>query len=166
MKIPAIILTIALTFTVMAQEPSKPRKLEEKMLAWAFLEAAGTHQTIDQTLLAVQEAQFKALPAHASLQAAVKEYLHESISYDASKEDLAEIHLQVYTLDELRELIRFYQSPIGRKHASAGAPIAEATAALIQRKLEENLPRFQIRMQQILQAMATPETETVQPQTK
>ncbi len=155
MKLFGTILAVAFSIAAFSA-PVQERKLEEKMLAWALIEAAGTQQAMEQTLQAMLNSQMNTATTPPILRQAFEEFLRETISYEALRNDLAEIYLQVYTPDDIRELIRFYQSPIGRKHAAAGAPIATATAALTQKKMEENLPRFQLRIQQLIQTMTPP----------
>lgn len=163
MKRTGIVLTFVMLFTLfsaIAQEPgneaAKQPKLEDKMLAWALLEAEGTPQMMERTLRAILENQMKASPEMLPFRNAFEEYLRETISYEAQKEELAAIYLAVYTKDEIRELIRFYQSPIGRKRAAAGAQISVAAAEMTQRKMQETLPRFQLRMQKTIQEMQEP----------
>lgn len=91
------------------------------MLAYALLEAEGTPQMMEQTLKTSLEAQLKAAPELLAYRQAFEMYLRNTISFEAQKEELARIYLEVYAPDEIRELIRFYQTPIGRKKAAAGS---------------------------------------------
>ena len=156
MKISAMFLTLAVAFAAFAataEEPEKAPKLEQKMLAWALLEAEGAPQMMEQTLQSTLATQMKESPELAPFRKAFESYLRNTISYEAQKEDLAAIYLAVYTPDDIRELIRFYQTPLGRKKAAAGAKIAVAATEMTQRKMRENMPQFLSQMQQGIQNM-------------
>lgn len=162
MKISALCLTFALAFAAAAapaeekKAEKKPPTLEHKMLAWTLLEAEGAPRMMDLTIKSTLDTQMKESPELLPFRKAFETYLRNTLSYEAQKEDLAVIYLSVYTPDEIRELIRFYQTPIGRKKAAAGAKIAVAAAALTQKKLKENMPQFQLQMQQEIQNMQEP----------
>lgn len=159
MKIFAMFLTLAFAlaaFAATAEEPpqqQKGPKLEEKMLAWALLEAEGVPQMMEQTLQSTLSTQMKESPELLPFRKAFESYLRQTISYEAQKEDLAGIYLTVYTPDDIRELIRFYQTPLGRKKAAAGAKIAVAAAEMTQKKMRDNMPQFMLQMQQGIQNM-------------
>jgi|GEM_PF-1384564 len=156
MKIFAMFLTLALAFAfaAAAEEPAPiGPKLEEKMLAWALLEAEGVPQMMEQTLQSTLSTQMKESPELLPFRKAFESYLRQTISYEAQKEDLARIYLTVYTPDDIRELIRFYQTPLGRKKAAAGAKIAVAATEVTQKKMRDNMPQFMLQMQQGIQNM-------------
>lgn len=158
MKISALFLTLAVAvaaFAATAEEPPQQKgpKLEEKMLAWSLLEAEGVPQMMEQTLRSTLATQMKEAPELMPFRKAFESYLRETISYEAQKEDLARIYLTVYTPDDIRELIRFYQTPIGRKKAAAGARIAVAATEMTQKKMRDNMPQFMLQMQQGIQNM-------------
>ena len=156
MRISAMFLALAVAFAAFAataEEPQKGPKLENKMLAWALLEAEGVPQMMEQTLQSTLATQMKESPELLPFRKAFESYLRNTISYEAQKEDLAAIYLTVYTPDDIRELIRFYQTPLGRKKAAAGTKIAVAAAKMTQKKMRDNMPQFQLQMQQGIQNM-------------
>ena len=146
------IVSIAAAFTLAAaagfsaENPVRQPRLEDRMLAYALLEAEGTPQMMEQTLKTSLEAQLKAAPELLAYRQAFEMYLRNTISFEAQKEELARIYLEVYAPDEIRELIRFYQTPIGRKKAAAGSRIATAAAQVTQKKY---LPVFQQQLEQM-----------------
>ena len=149
------IVSIAAAFTLAtvagfsAENPVRQPRLEDRMLAYALLEAEGTPQMMEQTLKTSLEAQLKAAPELLAYRQAFEMYLRNTISFEAQKEELARIYLEVYAPDEIRELIRFYQPPIGRKKAAAGSQIATAAAQVTQKKMQEYLPVFQQQLEQM-----------------
>ncbi len=135
-----------------ADEPStRVLRPEERMLAYTLLEVAGTPRTMELTLQNSLDAQLQSNPQLLPFRHVFESYLRRTISYEAQKEELARTYLELYTLDEIRELIRFYQTPIGRKKAAADAKISVALAEVTRRKMAENLPQFQQQLQQEMQ---------------
>lgn len=141
--------TLATVAGFSAENPVRQPRLEDRMLAYALLEAEGTPQMMEQTLKTSLEAQLKAAPELLAYRQAFEMYLRNTISFEAQKEELARIYLEVYAPDEIRELIRFYQTPIGRKKAAAGSRIATAAAQVTQKKMQEYLPVFQQQLEQM-----------------
>ena len=152
--VPALGLGLALWLgPAAADEPVRtpaPRP-EEMMLAYALLEAAGTPNTMEQTLQHSLNAQLQGAPELLPFRSAFESYLRRTISYEAQKEELAKAYLELYTPDEMRELIRFYQTPIGRRKAAADAKIAVSLAEVTRRKMAEQLPQFQQELQKLQQ---------------
>ncbi|WP_288610918.1 DUF2059 domain-containing protein [uncultured Victivallis sp.] len=145
----AVAFTLAAAAGFSAENPVRQPRLEDRMLAYALLEAEGTPQMMEQTLKTSLEAQLKAAPELLAYRQAFEMYLRNTISFEAQKEELARIYLEVYAPDEIRELIRFYQTPIGRKKAAAGSRIATAAAQVTQKKMQEYLPVFQQQLEQM-----------------
>ena len=140
------------------QAPAQAPCPEEMLLAYALLEAAGTPDTMEQTLQHSLNAQLQSAPELLPFRSAFESYLRRTISYEAQKEELARAYLSFYTPDEMRELIRFYQPPIGRKKAAADAKIAVALAEVTRRKMAEELPRFQQELQKLQQLQQPAQT--------
>lgn len=133
-----------------AEEPARTFP-DGKKLACMLLEIAGTPETMEQTLQSMLNSQLQSEPGMLPYRHVLEAYLRRTISYDALKEELAGTYLEIYTQDELRALIHFYQTPIGRKKAAADAKIAVALAEITRRKMAEQLPQFQQQLQQEMQ---------------
>lgn len=150
--LPAIALGIALgVASVTAAEPKPAPSQEEMKLAFSLLEAAGTPDVMEQTLQHTLNVQLQNAPELLPFRGAFESFLRRTISYEAQKDELARVYLELYSQDEIRELIRFYQTPIGRKKAAADAKISVHLAEAIQRKMTENMPQFQQEMQKLQQ---------------
>ena len=84
----------------------------------------------------------------------VKELLNESIVkvFDdpAWREELVQIYARHFTPDDVRGLIAFYSSELGRKASSLMPQLAAEATAASQKRVAEGLPRFQQELQQRL----------------
>ena len=85
------IVSIAAAFTLAAaagfsaENPVRQPRLEDRMLAYALLEAEGTPQMMEQTLKTSLEAQLKAAPELLAYRQAFEMYLRNTISFEAQK---------------------------------------------------------------------------------
>jgi hypothetical protein len=66
-----------------------------------------------------------------------------SLSWAALKPDLAEVYAREFTEPELRELLRFYQSPIGKKASSKIPALMQMGMEIGQRHVQEHMPELQ-----------------------
>ena len=69
-------------------------------------------------------------------------FYRRALGFEALKDDLAAIYVREYTEEELRELIRFYSSPVGRKSVTVEGKLVPEFAALLERKIGEAVAAF------------------------
>jgi uncharacterized protein len=84
----------------------------------------------------------------------VKELLNESIGSvfndPAWRDELVQIYGRHFTPDDVRGLVAFYSSELGRKATSLMPLLAAEATAASQKRIAETLPRFQQELQQRL----------------
>jgi hypothetical protein len=126
----------------------------EKLLevTGAFTNGTNIGVVVGNQLVAAMRAQQPQMPPRAA--EIVKELLNESIKkvFDdpAWREELVQIYAKRFTPTDMRGLVGFYSSELGRKATSLMPQLtAEATAAS-QRRIAEDLPRFQQELQRRL----------------
>ncbi|WP_276740685.1 DUF2059 domain-containing protein [Victivallis vadensis] len=144
MKFAILCAAVSLSFSLTAAEYSAA----DRALAIELLKADGTEQVLDQTFNSAltQMSPKDSDPARP----VIERYLKKCFSFEVLKEDLATIYLDNYTVDELKGLIAFYRTPLGRKKAAADPRIGAATAKVTSLKIQENLPLLQRELQKAL----------------
>jgi len=85
--------------------------------------------------------------------------LRNALSWEGVKEDYVKIYIAVFTEEEIRALINFYQSPIGQKLVSKQPELMEKSMELSQKRFMEIMPRLMSLMQE-----AMPEPEGAMPE--
>ena len=70
------------------------------------------------------------------------EFFNKYLSWQNIREDVIKIYAQEFTAEELRELDRFYSTPVGRKAAVKTALVTTRVAALSQQRLQKRLPEL------------------------
>lgn len=97
------------------------------------------NQGIDQKLAMM----FKQLPNNRDAQAKMRAFMGKYLSWESIRPELAALYAREFTEAELRELIRFYQTPVGRKMATLGPRLSQARMEIGQRRLQEHQAEFE-----------------------
>jgi hypothetical protein len=69
--------------------------------------------------------------------------IKDEMSWDKIKEDYIQVYMSVYTQEEVQELIKFYQSPIGQKTIEKMPLLMQQSMAISQKYMKNILPRLQ-----------------------
>ena len=126
----------ALVFAAFAVSAAGPTA-SHLAAAVEFLEAKGTPQLLERTCRTMLEKQIAAAPELAAHRDKLLEFYRGAFGFAALKDDLAAIYAREYTEAELRELARFYRSPLGQKSVAVEQKLVPEFAALLERKVRE-----------------------------
>jgi hypothetical protein len=105
------------------------------------------NQSVDQKL----EMMFKQFPEGSDLNEARKKlrtFINKYLSWQSIQPELAAMYAQRFTEAELRELISFYRTPVGRKLALIGPQLSQARMEIGQRRMQEHKAEFEQLFQQ------------------
>lgn len=147
MKLKTTLLIALLTLNVFAAEETKEQKAKElmkimevsKVIDSSLAEVSKfTDQMVDaQQLSAEQKVKAKKI-AKASVGKTFKAM--KAIDWDKM---FSEIYAEVFTKDELTELIKFYKSPIGKKFLEKQPQLTSATMQKMQVEMSKVMPQIQ-----------------------
>ena len=107
-------------------------------------------ESIDQML----EMQVKQNPAIGQFKDEMKKFLSKYMSWAAMKDDMVKIYASEFTEQELKELLAFYQTPLGKKTVQKMPKLMAKGAELGQQRVQQHLPE----LQQSIQESATKKT--------
>ena len=107
-------------------------------------------ESIDQML----EMQVKQNPAIGQFKDEMKKFLSKYMSWSSMKEDMIKIYTAEFTEQELKELLAFYQTPLGKKTVAKMPKLMAKGAELGQQRVQEHLPE----LQKAIQEQATKKT--------
>jgi uncharacterized protein len=131
----------ALTFLQPAMaraDQASHRKAAESLLSIMNMESV-LGQSIDQTL----QMQIKASPAVAAYEKEMKDFLKKYMSWAGLKDDMAKLYVEAFTEDELNDLTKFYQTPLGKKTLQTLPGLMAKGAEIGQNRVQEHLPELQ-----------------------
>ena len=112
-------------------------------LACVFMETSGLPQGFDDANAFMIEEQMDQMPMLRPARPAFEEFFKRYCSYDALKHDLARIHLETFTRDEMKKLIDFFKTPEGKKFAASQSRLTKRTLALRAHRMHQHLPELQ-----------------------
>jgi hypothetical protein len=138
----AFICFLAISFAAKAAD--KP----DRELAIQYLEASRFEEIINTSLDSYGQQLFKNLPNADRMQ--IDKMLKETMGWDATKNQLADLVAKIYTADELKAYIAFVKTPLG----ASGAAKSNEFSAQFATMLSQNFLKF-IREHPIQENQAT-----------
>ena len=139
-------LLIGLAGSARAQEASEG----EQQVARELLETMNTQQTFEASMDAMLDMQMEQNPAAAQLEPIMREFFAEHLAWDQIEPDYVALYTDLYTEDELKELIAFYQTDVGRKVVEVMPEMAVRSQQIAQGHIQEHASELQ---QKIMEAM-------------
>jgi len=112
-------------------------------LACVFMETSGLPQGFDDANAFMIEEQMDQMPMLQPARPAFEDFFKRYCSYEALKHDLARVHLETFTRDEMRKLIDFFKTPEGKKFAASQSALTKRSLALRAQRIHQHLPELQ-----------------------
>ncbi len=140
--LPILIALALLQPNALRADEASHKKAAESLLALMGLEKL-LSQSVDQ-MLALQVQQN---PALAPYQTQMKTFLNKYMSWASLKDDMAKVYMAEFTEAELNDLIKFYQTPLGKKTVEKMPSLMAKGAEMGQKRMQEHLPELQAAIQ-------------------
>lgn len=134
-------LTLCIAGAALFAQAKTPAPADLK-LCYDVLEAAEFEKQMTESGIQMLNAQIQANPALAAYRPELEAFYKKCLNYQAMKEDVAKIYLQVFTPDELRQLIAFYKSPTGRLFLQKTPDLTVKVSMLTQEIIAKNMPEL------------------------
>ena len=126
----------------------------EEQAALELLEIMNTQGTFEASMNAMLEMQMQQNPAAAQLEPVMREFFAEHLAWDQIQPDYVALYADLYTEDELREMISFYQTDVGQKMVEVMPEMAVRSQQIAQQHIQEHASELQ---QKIMEAMQNQE---------
>lgn len=120
-----------------AQEPLRHE------LALQLLEAMRMPEQIQASLATVAATQARMNPDLPGLGDLLREFLARYVTWDALKDEYADLYAGAFTEEELREMAAFYRTPAGQKLARATPQLSRLGAELGERVMRAHAAELQ-----------------------
>ena len=136
---------VPLLFVVIALLPPAVRADEasHRKAAEAFISALDMESLLNQSVNQMLDMQVKQNPAIAPFQQDMKAFFAKYMSWQSMKEEMVKIYMGEFTENELNELNKFYQTPVGKKSIQRMPALLAKGAELGQKRVQEHLPELQ-----------------------
>ncbi|MFO7734707.1 MAG: DUF2059 domain-containing protein [bacterium] len=144
-KITVLFLIIFLTGTHLFADKSK--QSEDTRLAVKLLKVTNTDENIKEATQKMLDAQSAQNPMFKEYRHVLEKFYDKYLNWDAIKNDIAQIYVEAFTTEELKGLIKFYKTSLGKK-------VAEKLPELTQKGYRmslENVQKHQGELMEMLQ---------------
>lgn len=134
-----LLLAVALLQPISARaDEASHKKAAENLLSLMGMEKL-LNQSVDQML----QMQVQQNPQLAPFQAQMKAFLNKYMSWDSLKNDMATVYTEEFSEQELNDLVKFYETPLGKKTVEKMPALMAKGAAMGQKRVQEHLPELQ-----------------------
>ena len=138
---------LAAQSTAAATAPATPATPAARALADTLLELMGSDRLVRASIEASFDAQVQAQPMMAQFRPTMMAWVDKYFTWNELRPHMAEIYTGAYTEDELRQLVAFYRSPVGKKTAAINPELARKGAMVGAEAAQKHLPELQKMMQ-------------------
>jgi hypothetical protein len=143
------LITALLLFAALATTLSANKEAQiERMLKLANV--SNMMDSVLQQMQAQLDRQFQPQATTDAKKAIVEKYTQEIVSttkaaleWNKIKKPFIELYMKVYTEKELKELIKFYESPVGKKMIAKMPELMQKTMILSQQLMRPMIPKIQ-----------------------
>ncbi|MFL5540638.1 MAG: DUF2059 domain-containing protein [Longimicrobiaceae bacterium] len=138
---PTILLLAALL--ALGARPAAAQEPLRHELALQLLEAMRMPEQIQASLATVAATQARMNPDLPGLGDLLREFLARYVTWDALKDEYADLYAGAFTEEELREMAAFYRTPAGQKLARATPQLSRLGAELGERVMRAHAAELQ-----------------------
>jgi len=114
-----------------------------KKAAEEFLVVSGAELVYKASMEKMMELQTQSNPTMAQYSDIIKQWANKYISWASVKDEMVNLYSYEFSEKELKEISKFYKSPIGLKLASKIGEIMNKSSETIQKKALEHTPELQ-----------------------
>jgi len=122
--------------------PARADEKSHRKTAEDLLKAMDVEKTMQASIDAALDLQIKANPGLARFKDVMKKFLTKHMSYASIKEDLIKLYVKEFTEDELKDLMKFYQTPTGKKFLKKAPVMMQKGGELGLKRVQENMPEL------------------------
>jgi hypothetical protein len=110
-----------------------------RQAAEQLLVATNTEQVLDDSLEASLQMQISQNPMLAPYADTMRAFFEKHLAWESIKPELVDLYVTSFTEKELKEISKFYSTPVGRKAITKLPELMSAGAAIGQRRVQENM---------------------------
>jgi hypothetical protein len=107
------------------------------------LDLLNIQETLDKGIDATLAAQLAQMPQMKNLEGTMREFFAKYMNYEVLRDDYAQLYAKYYTEKELKQLYKFYQTPLGKKVAETMPDISAASTTIGQNAVQPHMAELQ-----------------------
>ena len=106
----------------------------------------------EQTSEAIIQTQLQQMPQLAPYANVLRDFYREQTSWTSIEPEVTQLYVEVFTEPEIRELIAFYQTPLGQKMLTKLPALTTRANQITSARLQAAMPKLVERLQAAMQA--------------
>ena len=110
-----LLLPVLIALSLLQPNALRADEASQKKAAESLLGLMGMEKLLSQSIDQMLALQVQQNPSLAPYQAQMKTFLNKYMSWASLKDDMAKVYMAEFTEAELNDLIKFYQTPLGKK---------------------------------------------------
>jgi len=110
--------------------------------AFTLLATMNMKNSYEGMIKRITQMQVQANPLLKEITPIIEAFFTKYMGWEAQRGDIAALYAKNYTLEELKELNKFYQTPLGQKMLQLVPQLAAASAKIGQSKMLKHMPEM------------------------
>lgn len=110
--------------------------------AYTLLATMNMKSSYEGMIKRITQMQVEANPSLKEITPMIEAFFTKYMGWEAQRGDIAALYAKNYTLEELKELNKFYQTPLGQKTVQLMPQLAAASAKIGQSKMIGHMPEM------------------------
>jgi len=131
-----------------------------------LMEVTHVRELTEQTAETMLKGQLQQMPQLAPFSKVLEDFYREQMSWSVLEPEYTRAYLEVFTEPEVRELVAFYQTPLGQKMLAKMPLLMAKTNELVTRRVQAATPQLMQRMQAAMQNSGATRVDSGPPKKK
>jgi hypothetical protein len=110
--------------------------------AYTLLATMNMKESYEGMITRITQMQIQANPGLKSIEPTIHAFFTKYMGWEAQRGDIAALYAKNYTAEELAELNKFYQTPLGQKTVQLMPQLAAAGAQIGQSRMMKHMPEM------------------------
>jgi hypothetical protein len=144
---------LALGLALLATSTARADETSHKKAVVELFGVMKMHKQFETAIDQMLDVQARSNPVLGKMRPTMKRFFNKYMSFDSLKDDMAKIYMESFTEAEIKDLTKFYQSPLGKKllekmpdlmkkGSELGVKRVQANQAELQKMIREDLSKM------------------------
>ncbi len=143
-----LVLPFSLQATEAASAPVAPKTTVSahaaNSAAYTLLATMNMKESYEGMITRITQMQIQANPQLKAIEPTIHAFFTKYMGWEAQRADIAALYAKNYTVEELNELNKFYQTPLGQKTIQLMPQLAAAGAQIGQSRMMQHMPEMKV----------------------
>lgn len=126
-----------------ADKASDKKKESHRKAVLELFKTMGLARQFEASVDEVLDVQVRANPVLAGMRPTMKQFYDRYLSYKSLEEDMVKLYTEAFTEADVKELIKFYKTSVGKKLLAKQGELTKKASELGVRRVKENMGELQ-----------------------